>query len=1185
MSGQVSDRHPLDLVAEEFTERLRRGEDPTVDAYAAKHPEIAAEIRELFPTIAEMERLKRRRAKTREGLASPEETPRIERLGDFRILHEIGRGGMGIVYAAEQESLGRQVAIKVLPGRMLDDSKQVERFEREARTAAGLHHTNIVPVFGVGHQDGHHYYVMQHIDGVGLDEVLEALRRPAVRGGEAALDAGSVRSRRSGHATSIARALLGGRFGDRGDATANEGAGGARPPAGSESPGDVFPGASIETVEIPRAKVEEAKGAAARPDAGLAARATADAGPRRPSRLEPGYFRCVAEIGLQVASALEYAHSRGTLHRDIKPANLLLDSKGFVWITDFGLAKPMGGDAISQTGDVVGTLRYMAPEQLHGRADERSDVHGLGLTLYELVTLGPAHRESETKSLIGAIAEGRILRPRRLRPEIPRDLETIVWKSISRDPAERYASAADLRADLQRFLDDVPILARPVGPAGRLWRWSKRNRALAGATGTALALLVLLALTATVGYLRTRKAMEGEAWSSRLALGALDRIFEQFAPDRSAPAASLTIEEGESEPIEVPLQPVLSRSAASLLEHLLEFYDRLAEQGGDDPKLRRKVAEANRRVGDIRQRLGNHEEAETAYRRALEVYGALEERSPGDAKIRIETARILNELGTISRAMEKSGRAFHEKALELLSGPSMTAESERFRYELARTNYFLGKRPGPGEGFPILSPRPGDGPDGRKGRSRPPGQDRGESPGQDRGESPGQDRGESPRQDRGESPGQDRGDDPRPDRGDGNLKRDPPRGPRERGRGLEGANESLDKAIAILEPLILENPRAPDYQQLLALVYREKSFIKPAPGVEPNREAFGRAVEILEKLVADHPESPDYRYDLSKMYSAAAGPFARPETPAGLVESLRKALEISEALTAEHPQVPNYTASQVEIRLKLAGALEAAGDAGEAEENLRRALQLQTSLARRFPEVSSYGFWRAGIMEALATLLGRQGRPREARPILEESIAMLEGLLEAAAGTPRTRPTAFFLSRSLRALGQVLDDLGDEPGAIEARRKADALRSGFGPGGPRERPGGRDGQGAHRSEELGPGDPWLGLARQAPLVARREPPLLHVRRGWVTLCLCPATRFREQATPRGRTHRSSPSPRGPAFAAQCVPRRVRNRRVRGQARPQPRRADRKHLDGRAEGGVAKDFNGRMTAHREERSPR
>jgi hypothetical protein len=172
-SGDV-DRDPVEALAAEFMERQRRGEYPSIEEYTRRYPELADEIRDLFPTVAALEGFKLDKV-GRQALEGRQGPPGY--LGDFRIIREIGRGGMGIVYEAEQESLGRRVALKVLPQQALLDATKRRRFEREARTAARLHHTNIVPVFGVGEQDGLHYYVMQLIRGVGLDAVIKALRR------------------------------------------------------------------------------------------------------------------------------------------------------------------------------------------------------------------------------------------------------------------------------------------------------------------------------------------------------------------------------------------------------------------------------------------------------------------------------------------------------------------------------------------------------------------------------------------------------------------------------------------------------------------------------------------------------------------------------------------------------------------------------------------------------------------------------------------------------------------------------------------------------------------------------------------------------------------------------------------------------------------------------------------------
>ena len=176
MADPNTERDPLEVLAAEYMERLRQGQRPSIEEYATQHPGLAEEIRGLFPTIAVTERLKARQARSTDGRATLGPA-QLERLGDFRIIREIGRGGMGVVFEAEQESLGRHVAVKVLPRQMLLDEKHLKRFEREARIAANLHHTNIVEVFGVGEQDGFHYYVMQYIRGVGLDAVIPQLAK------------------------------------------------------------------------------------------------------------------------------------------------------------------------------------------------------------------------------------------------------------------------------------------------------------------------------------------------------------------------------------------------------------------------------------------------------------------------------------------------------------------------------------------------------------------------------------------------------------------------------------------------------------------------------------------------------------------------------------------------------------------------------------------------------------------------------------------------------------------------------------------------------------------------------------------------------------------------------------------------------------------------------------------------
>jgi WD40 repeat protein len=475
MNESLSQQNQVEALAEEFLERRRKGERPTIAEYTAKYPELAEEIRACFPALLLVEDLKPNAADltgpaaTADGQGLPP-----ERLGDYRILREVGRGGMGVVYEAEQESLGRHVALKVLPAQALLDPKHVQRFHREARAAARLHHTNIVPVFGVGADGGLHYYVMQFIHGLGLDQVLDELQRLRQgRNGTAAEAKGPERSAAQPlSAAGIADALRTGQF--------------TRAPQAA-------PAASGASTPAPAALAV----APATSDSATAIHLPGQAEHSTLSESGRGYWPSVARIGVQVAEALAHAHAQGILHRDIKPANLLLDMQGTVWVTDFGLAKADGGDGLTQEGEIVGTLRYMAPERFGGASDVRGDVYGLGVTLYELLTLRPAFAEADRHQLLHRVLHEEPPRPRRVNPEVPRDLETIVLKAIAKEPRQRYASAAEVAEDLRRFLADRPVKARRASALERLWRWVRRNPALAAALGAAVALLLAVAAVAS----------------------------------------------------------------------------------------------------------------------------------------------------------------------------------------------------------------------------------------------------------------------------------------------------------------------------------------------------------------------------------------------------------------------------------------------------------------------------------------------------------------------------------------------------------------------------------------------------------------------------------------------------------------------------------------------------------------
>jgi serine/threonine protein kinase/Flp pilus assembly protein TadD len=470
MTESSSDREPLEQLAESFLARFRAGERPSLTEITAAHPELADQIRELFPALVEMEQAGPADGPAR-GLASPRargDGARPESLGGYRLIREIGRGGMGVVYEAEQEALGRRVALKVLPSGLAGDAQARARFDREARAAAKLHHTNIVPVFDVGHAVGRDYYAMQMIRGQGLDAVVAEVKRFRGQGGGPA------------PATKIAASLVLGRFAAADLAGTDEGAGAA----GGMGPTADYPGSAPSSAVLP----------------GQSDLASAVEDHRT-------YYRGVARIGQQVATALTYAHARGVIHRDIKPSNLLLDTAGIVWVTDFGLAKT-ADPGMTGTGDILGTIRYMAPERFRGECDARADIYALGLTLYELLALEPAFSSADRLQLIEQIRSEEPRAPRSFDRKVPRDLETIVLKAIAKEPRQRYPSAEDLGEDLQRFLADEPVQARRIGPPERLARWARRNPAVAG---LAAAVFLVMAAGTAVSAWQASRARTAEA--------------------------------------------------------------------------------------------------------------------------------------------------------------------------------------------------------------------------------------------------------------------------------------------------------------------------------------------------------------------------------------------------------------------------------------------------------------------------------------------------------------------------------------------------------------------------------------------------------------------------------------------------------------------------------------------------
>ncbi len=469
------DHDPEFLAAfQQVAARLRDGGAVDDAAIEREYPQFASELIEALPGLTAVAAL----AAQRRG-ALPDDLAGTE-LGGYKIVRAIGHGGMGSVYEAWQPSLRRRVALKVLPPVFALDPRAIKRFEREAEAIASLDHEHIVPIYTVDVSGARPFFAMKHIRGHSLAELIRALRGER-SGAEARDEAGGRRNEES--LSRLSQSLLDDAFSQDRQHTET----GASP--------RVFRGPAASG---PEPTVDGSKGSSHK--SGLA---TAVSCERR------SYVNAVARIGLQAALALQHAHDSGVIHRDIKPGNFLLDMKGHLWLTDFGLAWLRGRDATNPSAPAGGTFAYMSPEQLAPEprpVDHRTDIYSLGVTLYELLTLRRPFDVGEDqpgRALARILTEDPV-NPRRFNRAIPRDLVTIVGRAMEKDATDRFETAADVAHELRLFLAGRPLTIRPASIWERAGRWLRDHRkAVAGWVAT---FIVVLAATTAVLFTQYRRA-------------------------------------------------------------------------------------------------------------------------------------------------------------------------------------------------------------------------------------------------------------------------------------------------------------------------------------------------------------------------------------------------------------------------------------------------------------------------------------------------------------------------------------------------------------------------------------------------------------------------------------------------------------------------------------------------------
>ena len=1019
------ERHPFEELADEFVLKLRGGQSPSIEHYAQAYPEHAAMIRSVFPSLMIVEKVS---AKVTNESISPtlcatgsDPTQFVPKaFDDFEILQCIGQGGMGVVYEAIQGSLQRRVALKVIHAQASASPRSRERFRREAESAAGLHHTNIVPVYGSGEDHGLQYYAMQLIHGSTLADVIVSLR---ARLGESvtqeplgpaltlhAVDQLLTQRAVSPNARQPQSSQKGAHKSSNSYTTPstpsqNHGA------RGSSAPNE--PTQPVQTLDLTLAAIQEPmQGSplatdplstsipastlpASIPTASTLPETSKVSQDDRSVRSIPmHYYRNIARLTSKVADALDYAHQSGVLHRDIKPSNLLLDQTGTIWVADFGLAFREDLEGQTQTGELLGTLRYMAPEQFVAKADSRSDIYSLGLTLFELLTLRPA-LEAPKRRVLDPTKYSQLEFTASERQVIPRDLQTIVLKASALEPENRYERAKDFQEDLERFLDDLPILARRESPIESAMRWIRRNPAIASLAASLFGLLVAiatilglwnrqqrqtldelkLAYIASANSLVDRtKALEQANTESQRARQNMDLALEAFSTiteNIASRGRSLEIQGLDEAGLETDgfADAVLTQADVELLKSLQNFFDRFAEENATD--LRFDAAISRRRVGEIENKIGRYDQAAESLRRAIAEFEAVRNKDQAEQ----DKQRVLNEevqarkelIGLHSRR-DQFPRAIEEmeNLRQVLKKNPEFATSEEGRFGLASALESLCS----GSARLALDRSLNDrNLNERRRRLFPPFYSR---------------------------PG-------------------PwvPEIPIPMAQRLERDLAYNAQAVELLDGLSQQYPLQSKYRLGLARNHRDRMRMYRLLGLQSEFEkSLGKASEIFQDLLSKNPTSAVLKYELANLYASS---LMHPSVDGNRLE---EAIRLVQESLQEHPGVPEYQTLYASLLARSAWTMPAGIDPAaerqfERVENginkLQQSIAIHQGLVDRFPEIQVYAIHLLQTKMQIVDYYNQFRRPERAKQTLAEAIALAEKLIES--GTARQPALRAILER------------------------------------------------------------------------------------------------------------------------------------------------------------------------------